>query len=85
MYSSPDSLVKFRIVKPMISDVIDIFGKDIRFFDEKEDTVCVAANVNEDAMLQFAKNFAPDVVILAPEILQKRIKEELKKGFEIYK
>ncbi len=85
MYSSPDSIVKFRIVKPMISDVIDMFGKDVRFYDEAEKTVCVAAKVNESAMVQFAKNYAPDVVILEPETLRKQVKSELKKGLEAYK
>lgn len=85
MYSSPDSIVKFRIVKTMISDVIDMFGKDVRFYDEDEKTVCVAAKVNESAMVQFAKNYAPDVVILEPETLRKQVKSELKKGLEAYK
>lgn len=84
MYSSDDSFVKFRIVKPMISDVIDMFGKDIRFFDETEDTVCVRANVNATSMVQFAKNYAPDVVILEPKELRDRVKEELMNGARAY-
>ena len=81
MYSSADSSVKFRIVKPMISDVIDMFGKDIRFYDE---TVCVKANVNESAMIQYAKSYAPDVVILEPERLREQLKEEIEIGLEVY-
>ena len=84
MYSSPDTYVKFRIVKPMISDVIDMFGKDVRFSEETEETVCVSVNVNETSMLQFAKNYAPDVVILEPEGLREQIKIELEKGLEAY-
>ncbi len=55
MYSSEDSRVSFRIVRPMISDIIDMFGKDVQFYDETDDTVCVRAYVNEAAMVQFAK------------------------------
>ena len=84
MYSSPDNSVKFRIVKPMISDVIDMFGKEVRFYDENEDTVCVSARVNETAMIQFANNYAPDVVILSPESLREKVKEELRRGYEAY-
>lgn len=84
MYSSEDSVVTFRIVKPMISDVIDMFGKDVRFLHETEDTVCVKAHVNETAMVQFAKSFAPDVEILEPLDLREQVKEELRKGFEAY-
>lgn len=32
MYSSENAFVKFRIVKAMISDVIDLFGKGVNFF-----------------------------------------------------
>lgn len=84
MYSSPDSPVKFRITKPMISDIIDMFGKDVRFSDETEKTVCVSVNVNEQSMIQFAKNYAPDVVLLEPESLRKKMKDELKKGLKAY-
>ena len=85
MYSSEDSAVSFRIVKAMISDIIDMFGNDIRFFDETEDTVCVRANVNATAMVQFAKSYAPDVEILEPVELREQVKDELRKGYEAYK
>jgi len=85
MYSSADSSVKFRVVRPMISDVIDMFGKDVRFFDETDETVCVKANVNESAMIQFAKSYAPDVVILEPEKLREQVKKELEEAAEVYK
>ena len=84
MYSSEDSTVTFRIVKPMISDIIDMFGKDVRFFDETEETVCVKAKVNETAMVQFAKSYAPDVEILEPLELREQVKDELRKGYRAY-
>lgn len=85
MYSSPDSNAIFRIAKPMISDVIDLFGKEVSFFDETDDKVSVRANANETAMLQFAKNYAPDVEILEPAKLREQIKQELKNGLKAYK
>ena len=85
MYSSDDTRVIFRIVRPMISDVIDMFGKDITFFDETADTVCVKVNVNETSMLQFAKNYAPDVEILEPLELREKIIEEIKRSLRVYK
>lgn len=84
MYSSADSQVTFRIVKPMISDIIDMFGKDVQFFDETEDTVCVKAKVNEAAMIQFAQSYAPDVEILKPVELREKVKERLRKGYRCY-
>ena len=84
MYSSENAHVKFRIVKAMICDVIDMFGMDVRFSDETEDGVTVTARVNELAMKQFAKSYAPDVVILEPERLREEVKEELGRAYEAY-
>lgn len=85
MYSSANTRVKFRITKPMISDVIDMLGKDVRFSDETETHVIVSANVNEMAMEQFAKSYAPDVVVLEPTELADKMKKWLEKAWEIYK
>ena len=85
MFSSENVRAKFRIVKPMISDVIDMFGKEIRFSDETDDTVTVTATVNEMSMLQFARSFAPDVVLLEPEFLAKKVKETAERTVEVYK
>ena len=77
MYSSENTQVKFRIVKAMVSDIIDMFGMNVRFSDETEDHVTVTAQVNEMAMKQFAKSFAPDVMVLEPRKLREEIKEDI--------
>lgn len=84
MYSSSNSYVKLRIVKPMISDVIDLFGKNVQFYDESETHISVRVRVNERSILQFAKNFAPDVVILSPERLRNQMRLELKNALKAY-
>lgn len=84
MYSSKTVLAKFRITKPMISDVIDMFGNDVRFKDETDSFVTVTANVNEMAMLQFAKSLAPDVVLLEPQLLRDKVKNDLESTMKIY-
>lgn len=85
MFSSDTVHAKFRITKPMISDVIDMFGNDVKFTGETDSYVTVTANVNEMAMLQFAKSFAPDVVILEPKQLRDKIKNDLEIALEKYK
>ena len=85
MFSSENVRAKFRIVKPMISDVIDMFGKEVRFSDETEDTVTVTATVNEMSMLQFARSFAPDVVVLEPKSLAEKVMETAVRTVEVYK
>ena len=84
MYSSGNVCAKFRINRAMISDVIDVFGMDVRFSDETEKTVTVRATVNELAMLQFARSFAPDVVLLEPEYLAEKVKETAAMTVEVY-
>ena len=84
MYSSENAFVKFRIVKAMISDVIDLFGKDVKFSEETDTHVSVSVHVNERAAEQFAKNYAPDVVILQPKRLRDKIRDDLKKSWEAY-
>ena len=57
----------------MISNVIDMFGTDVRFSDKDETRVTGTTTTNERAMEQFVLNFAPDVMILRPERLRKKI------------
>ena len=84
MFSSKTVRTKFRITKPMISDVIDMFGNDLKFTDATDSYVTVTANVNEMAMLQFAKSFAPDVVLLEPQQLRDKVKIDLERTMKIY-
>lgn len=64
MYSSKNVRARFRCTRAMISDILDMFGTDVRFEQEDEAGVTVAVQTNEKALLQFAKSFAPDVVSL---------------------
>ena len=84
MYSSENVFVKFRIVKAMISDVIDLFGKGVNFSEETDTHVSVSVHVNERAAEQFAKNYSPDVVILQPKRLRDKLRDDLKKAWEAY-
>lgn len=84
MYSSESVRVSLRINRPMISDVIDMFGSDVRFYDEDENGVSVSIFANEMAVEQFVKNFSPDVVILEPQELREKLKESLRRSLKIY-
>ena len=63
----------------MISDVIDLFEKGVNFSEETDTHVSVSVHVNERAAEQFAKNYAPDVVILQPKRLRDKLRDDLKK------
>lgn len=84
MYSSENIRVTFRITKAMVSDIIDLFGTDLQFSDETEDSVTVSVYTNERSALQFAKSFAPDVRILSPQRLRDSMKQELTRALEEY-
>lgn len=66
--------IKFRITKPMIGEVVELFGKDVLFSDEDETGVTVTAHTNEMSMEQFAKIYMPDVVILEPQRLAEKVR-----------
>ena len=85
MYSSESVRAKFQIPLAMISDIIDVFGTDVKFSEETDNTVNVSAFVNEIAMLQYAKTHSPDVVILSPQYLADKLKEDFEKSLEKYK
>ena len=84
MYSSPNVHCRFRIRREMISDVIDLFGLDVEFSDETDEAVTVSAYVNERAMWQFAKNFAPDVLVLEPKEMAQKVKDEAERTVAAY-
>ena len=84
MYSSGDTRVRFKIKPAMVSDIIDIFGKDVRFEEETKDYVIVSAYVTEQAMKQFAKSYSPDVVILEPQRLVDEMRDWAKKVKKAY-
>ena len=84
MFSSDNLRTEFRITRAMISDVIDTFGPEVLFSDETESHVTVSARVNEMAMIQYAKSFAPYVVVLSPQSLVDKIKGDLEKTVQAY-
>jgi predicted DNA-binding transcriptional regulator YafY len=84
MYTGEIITVKFSVAKTMISDVIDMFGKDVEFLQEDPKRVVVRARVSKLAMFQFAKNFEPDVIVLEPKNLASQICENAQKTLDAY-
>lgn len=84
MYQSETIHAKFKIVRDMVSDVIDEFGTDVRFYGEHDWHVCVEAKVDAQSMFQFAKNFAPDVIVLEPKDIAEKIAHDSKKTLSSY-
>ena len=82
MFAGETVRAVFRITKDCISDVIDMFGKDVKFSEETD--THITANVNEQAMMQFAKAYTPWIEIIKPAELRKDMIELLSAGLEKY-
>ena len=85
MFSGEDVRAVFRADKSLISDIIDMFGKDVRFSEETNDEITVTVNVNDLAMEQFAKVYTPWVEIIKPVDLRERMIEAYRTVADKYK
>ena len=84
MYAGGSVRARFRIWKPLVSDVLELFGPDVSFSDEEESYVTVTAWVTERAMEQFAKNFGPDVLVLEPKSLVDSVRQSAEELLQAY-
>ena len=84
MFSGENVRAVFRADKSLISDIIDMFGKEVRFSEETNDEITVTVNVNELAMEQFAKAFTPWVEVIKPVALRERMIKNLNKSLGKY-
>ena len=84
MFAGETIRAVFRITKDCVSDVIDVFGKDIKFSEETDTHITVTANVNELAMEQFAKTYTPWIKIIKPAKLREKMIEVLTAVLEEY-
>ena len=84
MYSGGNCRAVFRVCRAMIGDVIDLFGKDVVFSDETEESVTVSVYTNEMSAAHFAQSFAPDVTVLEPKKLRENVKNQLQQALGKY-
>ena len=84
MYVGDSDRATLRVNKRMISDMVDIFGKEIKFSNETESNVDVVVKANSESVLHIAQRYAPDVVILEPQELRDEIVKRLKRGVDGY-
>ena len=85
MYASGDCRAKLRIRKTFVNEIIDLFGQDVTFSEENDTHVTVSVYANEMAIEQFAKNYAPEVILLEPKEMAGRITESLEKSLQTYR
>ena len=61
-----------------------MFGKDVKFMDETKNTITVSVKANEMSVEQFAKSFAPDIIVLEPKSLADRVQAGLRRALQRY-
>lgn len=83
MYSADSVRVTFRVRRALLSDVLDLFGSEVRLT-EDGDGVIVSTLTDERSMQQFVKNYGPGVVILEPHSLRDRMKRYFEEALQEY-
>ena len=84
MFPGPSELVTFRAKKYILNDLIDWFGKDIRFSNETEETVDCTVRVNRLAMRMWAMQYALHAEVLEPKELRERMIEDVRNALQNY-
>ncbi len=74
MFSGESRRVLFRTQKSLVDQVIDWFGTDLIFSNEKEDCVDVSVRVNENAMFCWLLQYGPFCEVLEPLDLREKVK-----------
>lgn len=85
MFSGESIIVKFIAKRYIITEVIDWFGKDVKFSNATDDEVTVTVKLNEMAMQLWALQYARHIRVISPQSLVYKIKEDInfaKKNYE---
>ncbi len=85
MYSGKSVNAKFRAKNSLINDIIDWFGKNVRFSDATDDTCTATVRVSEEAMVCWALQYGQHVEVLEPAELRERVKAAVADMMEKYK
>lgn len=84
MYAGGSCHAKLWVSRPLISSVIDLFGKDVVFSREDAEGVVVSVYANEISIEQFAKSYAPNTAVLEPPELRKKVGDMLRRTAALY-
>ena len=85
MFEGPSERVTFRAHKDIVGEIIDWFGKDVRFSDESADEITATVTVNLNAMLHWSMQYAQHIKVLSPQSLVEQLKGIIRQVAEKYK
>ncbi len=84
MFAGDSVVVKFITKRYILNDVIDWFGKDIKFSDATDDEVTVTVKVNPIAMKMWALKYSRHIRVISPQTLVDEIKEDIEFAMKNY-
>ena len=84
MFADKTEKVTFRAKKYIVSEIIDWFGKDVKFSNETDDEVTAEVRVSRMAMKFWAMQYGEHITVTAPESFVSDIKNALQKAVEKY-
>ena len=75
MFAGESVPVKFRAQTYLAGQIIDWFGRDVKFFNDNGNAVEVHVNVNEHAVIYWALQYGQHMEVLEPIKLRAKIRE----------
>ena len=74
MFAGGSVPVRFRAQSYLAGQIIDWFGRDVRFSNDTGDTVEVHVKVNEQAMIFWVLQYGQHMEVLEPADLREKVK-----------
>ena len=84
MFSGENGIVRFRAYRYIVSELLDWFGKNIKFAEYSDDEVMVTVHANLMAMRCFATQYARHITIVSPQKLLDDVIEDLRIAVKRY-
>ena len=68
----------------MMDSLVDWFGKDFHILEKNEDKMVISVKCNEQAMMFWAMQYGKYVIVLEPEGLREKIRENVEYMYSEY-
>ena len=74
MFAGESINVSFRAERHLVGEIIDWYGKDVKFSNETDGMVDIRVSVNEQAFIFWALQYGQYVEVLEPPELRDKVK-----------
>lgn len=85
MYSGEEIEVTLKCKNSALNSLIDVFGKEIRIKENKDDYFVATVKTTELGMYHLALHFVDNIEILDPKDLRNKVKNSLMNAYSKYK